>query len=201
MAFYNQFSDSNNFIISFSKNPSMDFCVFAKGYAKAANLLTEHLLEKISFSDYEAYPVVFLYRQALELYLKGFLYQANFISFLKELDDLEIDQKKINKHNLISLVNEFERFCKKLFQCDRELQTFIKKLKQLSLEFQQIDPGSFSYRYPITKDGKASTEKNQLINLISFSNNMQELLVDLESLELMLFEEIDLAKESYKKRI
>ncbi len=70
MAFYNSISNGNNFVISFTQTPQQDFGVFAKGYTRAAFVLAEHLLEKPRFSDYEAYPVVFLYRQAFELYLK-----------------------------------------------------------------------------------------------------------------------------------
>jgi len=74
VAFYDSIDNTSNFVISFTTNPRQDFGVFAKGYFQAASALTEHLLAKQRFSDYEAYPVVFLYRQSFELYLKGLLY-------------------------------------------------------------------------------------------------------------------------------
>ena len=60
MAFYDEFDNLTNFVISFTPNPKGDFGVFAKGYTLAANRLSGLLLEAPRFSDYEAYPVVFL---------------------------------------------------------------------------------------------------------------------------------------------
>jgi len=86
VAFYNSINDTNNFAISFSTNPQQDFGVFAVGYRQAAAILAERLLAKQRFSDYEAYPVVFLYRQSLELYLKGLLYKAAILSAFKQIE-------------------------------------------------------------------------------------------------------------------
>ena len=84
MAFYNTISDASNFVISFTSNPQQDFTIFAKGYAQAAAILATYLLEEQPrFSDYEAYPIVFLYRHAFELYLKGFCYRAILILAFK----------------------------------------------------------------------------------------------------------------------
>ena len=84
MAFYNSNNNKNNFAISFTQNPKQDFGVFAKGYTRAASLLAEQLLDKPHFPDYEAYPVVFLYRHAFELYLKGFYYRAALIAYFQK---------------------------------------------------------------------------------------------------------------------
>ena len=73
------------FVISFSKTPKYGFCIYARGYAYAGSELSKILLSKNSFGDYEAYPVVFLYRHAFELYLKGFYYQASLIANFRVL--------------------------------------------------------------------------------------------------------------------
>ena len=65
MAFYDQFSGPTNVVISFTPHPQGAFRVFAKGYTIAANRMASLLPEAPRFSDYEAYPVVFLYRHAL----------------------------------------------------------------------------------------------------------------------------------------
>ena len=105
MAFYNSISDGNNFVISFTQNPKQDFGVFAKGYTRAASVLAEHILEKPRFADYEAYPLVFLYRQAFELYLKGFYFKAALIFFFK--DSQGVDCQFIYKHWLKPLAEAF----------------------------------------------------------------------------------------------
>jgi hypothetical protein len=71
---FEKFSDSSNFVASFSHPPAKSLAVFARGYARAANRLSEGLLGAPKFADYDAYPVVFLYRHALELSLKHVIY-------------------------------------------------------------------------------------------------------------------------------
>lgn len=62
MPFYDQIRDHTNFSFSFTSSPKYDFGAFVQGYRYAANSLAKQLIEKGRFRDYEAYPVVFLYR-------------------------------------------------------------------------------------------------------------------------------------------
>jgi hypothetical protein len=76
MAFYNE-SNQSSFVISFTNAPRYDFGNFAVGYKFVANLIAEKLMEsEFGFPDYQAYPVVFLYRHAFELHLKNILYKG-----------------------------------------------------------------------------------------------------------------------------
>jgi len=177
MAFYNSISDRNNFTISFTPNPQQDFGVFAKGYTRAATVLAEYLLEKPRFSDYEAYPVVFLYRQAFELYLKGFYYKASLIFFK---DSQKVDCQFINKHRLQPLAMTFEKICKALFPSEREILQLARKVVVFANEFEQIDKYSFGYRYPIDTHGNHSTSRNQIVNLLALHESMKEILGELE---------------------
>ncbi len=108
MPFYDSVHDFSDFAISFRSNSQGDFGVFAKGYRRAASALAERLLERPPFPDYEAYPMVFLYRQALELCLEGFYYKAALITFFK--DKGQIDCQFINRHQLKPLRTRSEGF-------------------------------------------------------------------------------------------
>ena len=196
MAFYNSMSDGNSFVISFTQNPKQDFGVFAKGYARAASILAEHLLEKPRFADYEAYPVVFLYRQAFELYLKGFYFKAGLISFLK--DSQSIDCQFIYKHWLKPLAETFQKICQVLFPSDQALLQLAAKVRTYAVEFEQIDSDSFGYRYPIDKNGSPSTKHHQCVNLLAFHNSMNELLGELEIVDFGLDVEASQAQEIYE---
>lgn len=178
MAFYNSINDINNFAISFSQNPQQDFDVFAKGYTKAASTLAEQLLGRPHFSDYEAYPVVFLYRQAFELYLKGLYYRASLIFFFKDVQ--KVDYCYINTHQLIPLAETLQKICKTLFPLDQTLLELTNKVCDYANEFEQIDKESFGYRYPIDKHGNYSTKPNQIVNLLALHNSMKQLLSELE---------------------
>ena len=181
MAFYNSLSDGNNFVISFTQNPQQDFGIFAKGYTRAASALAEQLLERPRFSDYDAYPVVFLYRQAFELYLKGLYFKASLIFFFK--DSQRIDCQFIYKHRLQPLADTFQKICEALFQSDRTLLQLAQKVLVLAIEFEQIDKDSFGYRYPIDKKGNHSTRPHQVVNLFSLHTTMKELLEELETVD------------------
>jgi hypothetical protein len=178
MAFYNSISDRDNFVISFTQNPQQDFGVFAKGYTQAASILAEHLLEKPRFSDYEAYPVVFLYRQAFELYLKGLYFKASLVFYFKDIQ--KVDCQFIYKHRLQPLADTFQKMCKVLFSDDQALLQLAKKVLVYAVEFEQIDKESFGYRYPIDINGNHSTNCHQVVNLLTLHNTMKELLGELE---------------------
>ena len=196
MAFYNSIDDPNNFVISFTQNPEQDFGTFAKGYTRAAAVLAENLLAMPRFADYEAYPVVFLYRQAFELYLKKMYYRGNLICFFQ--DKQRIDCQFIYKHRLEPLADTFQKICKVLFPFDEELLQLANKVYLHAVEFEQIDRDSYGYRYPIDKKGNPSTQRNQIVNLSAFHNSMYELLSELEVVDFGLDVEALQAQEIYE---
>src|SRR5271154_5716323 len=98
---FNEISDTSNFVISFTNDPMGDFAAFAKGYKRAANRLARSLLRAPRFPDYDAYPVVFLYRHALELSLKHIVYAGAQLAAFRRMDD--INDKLRNDHNLVDL--------------------------------------------------------------------------------------------------
>jgi len=196
MAFYDSIDDKSNFVISFTQNPQQDFGVFAKGYAQAASVLAEQLLEKPHFSDYEAYPVVCLYRQSFELFLKGLYYKASAISFFKS--NQAVDYQFMNKHRLQPLALVFERIIKALFPFEQELLQLARKVRSIADEFEQIDINSFGYRYPIDTQGNYSTRRNQTVNLLALHRSMKELLSELEVVDFGLNVTKSQAQELYE---
>jgi hypothetical protein len=180
--FYNEDNDLSNFSSSFLSNPRNRFGSFAKGYFLAASRLASHLLSsQSSFPDYEAYPVVFLYRHSLELYLKDILYKGNRLSEIADIDDT--NSELYNNHKLSPLAEKASLVLQKKFPIDDDLRLFEKRLIQIASEFQEIDPESFSYRYPIDRKGEHSTSKSQTVNLSAFSTNMNSLLEKMESID------------------
>jgi hypothetical protein len=195
MAFYDQFSDPTNFVISFTPNPQGDFGVFAKGYTLAANRLASLLLEAPRFSDYEAYPVVFLYRHALELSLKHIIYSSVKLAAFKHLDD--VDRGLQNSHDLRRLSRIVEAIVALLFPDDESLRQAIAMVTETCHEFSEIDPRSDGYRYPIDSKGQRSTKRHQVVNLRSFADRMSSVLEDLDTIHFGLNIETDVAQEVY----
>lgn len=196
MAFYDESNDRTNFVVSFTANPTNDFGVFAKGYKLAADRLTNLLLERTRFSDYEAYPIVFLYRHALELALKHIIYTSVTLLAFKSLDNIEGKLK--NTHDLSKLAQTVESLLSLLFPEDDSLRDVIAIVKKTCSEFSDIDPKSDGYRYPIDIKGQRSTKQHQVINLRAFSNRMFSVLENLDTIHFGINIETDKAQDMYE---
>jgi hypothetical protein len=191
MPFYNEVDDPSNFVISWTQEPKNDFAVFAKGYKQAAERLARLLLEATRFSDYEAYPVVFLYRHALELSLKHVIYSSIRLASYRRREGLQ--DKLFNSHDLRTLSHAVSRSLKHLFPYDEQLQEISASVEVICAEFSEIDPDSFGYRYPIDTKGEPSTNKHQLVNLTAFADRLSAILDDLDTIHFGLCMEVDIA--------
>lgn len=196
MAFYTATTAVSNFVISFSKHPRNDFGVFGKGYMHAASKLAEDLLSRPHFGDYDAYPVVFLYRHSLELYLKNVIYRSALLTAFKGLKN--IDRGLILNHKLVPLSQKAAEILRRLFPGDEDLELTVDRMLTLSLEFSDIDSDSYAYRYPINKQGMPSTKPHQRINLKALHQAMKELLEGLEIIDFGLDVETAKARDVWE---
>ena len=172
---------SIGFSLGFTKLPRNDFGVFARGYYRAAQVLTHALLAKSDFPDYEAYPVVFLYRHAFELYLKNIIYKAE--PLLKSHQMNDIDSRLYNHHKLPLLAKPARQILLILFPEDLDLKSIADGLIDVACEFSKIDDSSFVYRYPIRIDGNPAVNETQTINLVDLSSRMNKILNQIEVID------------------
>jgi hypothetical protein len=196
MAFYDRTSDLTNFVISFMPNSMGDFGIFAKGYTLAADRLAGVLLSAPRFSDYEAYPVVFLYRHALELSLKHIIYTSAKLAAFKYLDAVKTGLQ--NTHDLMQLSGTVQAILARLLPRDEMLRQTMGVVMETCHEFSEIDPRSESYRYPIDRKGQRSSKKHQVVNLGAFAERMSSVLEDLDTIRFGLNIETDTAQEVYE---
>lgn len=199
MHFYRRLSDASNFVISWTGNPKDDFGVFAKGYISAADHLAKSLLQRPRFSDYEAYPVVFLYRHALELSLKHIIYRCAELGALREVDSIQSELH--NNHRLPSLMEAAAASLSLLFPGDELLSRIIPVCRQTCLELSEIDPDSFAFRYPMDKKGRYATRTHLTLNLSSFALHMTEVLESLDTVRFGLGGEIGIAEDALSAAI
>ena len=194
MVFYDE-AARKNFVISFTIEPRNDFGVFAQGYAHAASTLAENLLSRARFPDFDAYPVVFLYRHSLELYLKNIIYKAALLMAFKYMDN--IDAELHNTHDLTVLSEKAARILE-LFPSDADLEQLPEEIVMVSSEFSDIDANSFAYRYPIDTSGHPSTRPNQVISLEALYQTMSDLFEKMDTLDFGLQVETSQAQEIYE---
>lgn len=196
MPFYNESNDRTTFSIGFTRDPHQDFAVFAQGYTNAANALAHVLCERGNFPDYDAYPIVFLYRHALELYLKNIIYLTARLAAFREMSGL--DMRLYNSHNLDELCRKATELLRILFPRDQGLKTFVTELDVVCREFSTIDSSSYCYRYPIDTKGNRATAAGQNVSLQSMYKKMASILEDLDSIDFGLDVATNTAQEIYE---
>lgn len=199
MTFFNARNDRSNFVMSWTGDPQNDFSVFARGYGRAANHLANKLLESPHFSDYDAYPVVFLYRHALELALKHIIYRSAKLGRLRDLD--AIKSALHNNHRLQALMAAASASLDLLFPGDSFLANLIPKCRRTCDELSGIDNDSFTFRYPMDTKGRYPTKPHLVLNLGSIAEHMSALLDELDTVQFGLNAEIDLTEDALELAI
>jgi len=146
------------------------------GYKKAADILVKRVNKTAISQDYLIYPIVFLYRQHIELILK------NLIHLGRELYDEGSGYPTHHKINdLWPIVKGYARKTKN--NKDHKEFSFIEHIiKELS----DTDPQSMSFRYAKDKYGEPSNPKISQINIRHFGETINEVSEFLETLEFCL---------------
>lgn len=195
MPFYKNKQNHYNIVSCFSDERSLKYHlgVYAKGYHLAANQLSTNFISKNGYGDYEGYPIVFLYRHSLELYLKNIIQWSKRLHSLREIENSVNDYK--TNHNLVYLNSEAEKALLSLFPQDEQLGIYLVKLKQVIIDFNEIDSDSYSYRYPINKKKKRATKKHQVVNIPALAKTMDEILSELSIISSGLNIETDIEFE------
>lgn len=119
------------------------WCVYADGYKRAADLLVRHL-ETTYDVNTVVYPILFLYRQYIELSLKDMIRDGSFLNyrrarppFVHELENLWKQARDIIKKHLSNIpAGDLDR------------------IESLIGEFSKLDPTSAAFRYPSKEDGE-----------------------------------------------
>jgi len=113
-----------------------------KGYKEAADLMVERSANDRPARDTLVFPIIFNYRQFLELSLK---YQLATYGPTVGIDP------NWETHDLASLWSEFLAMLERYGTEDPDEADPV--VGEIILEFAKIDPRSYSYRYPVDRKG------------------------------------------------
>lgn len=157
------------------------------GYRHAADLLVRDIDEKANFQDILVYPIIFLYRQYLELLLKDLIRLSRIL-----LKQSESHPYHHNLHNLWLLAEEL------LFKLwpNEEAPEF-DFIDNIIFEFYDADPNSFSFRYEKDRKGKRNVSTIKHINVRHFSEIINKAGDILESVQASLENRIDLQSDNF----
>jgi len=146
---------------------SLDYCrteeklsIYAEGYKEAGDIVSKWVNDNKILQDSLVYPIVFLYRQYIELVLKDIIGSMNKIEKGKyefptknhNINELWKDVKTLLKNNDIKMASE------DLLNVDNIL-----------MQFSDHDPSSETFRYPFYTDGSPIKINLQNINIRNLS--------------------------------
>lgn len=188
-----------NVVLNFMRFPKGELAAYGRSYHEAAQQLVKHIAST-HYRDPDACPIVFLYRHAVELYLKAIIHWGN---NLLQLNGTPIVPHRniFTEHRLRVLLKSVKpilRFQKSLsnwgdshFRCFRDAEKVIEELEE-------FDPGSCSFRYPIDTTGKKATLPHHfLFNVIAFGERFDHLITILDGISTMVYEEFQAQAEAY----
>jgi len=171
--------------------PIEKFDIYAQAFHLAAKKLAKGLSEE-ELRDIYACPVVYLYRHALELWLKKILFTGSIILRLEGQDAESVREILNQKHNLQTLWRKIYFLFKKVgWDWDTELKNYEKFIH----DFSEADTKSFSFRYPVTLDEGSSLPMNFSFDLRSFCTHMDKFLERLDQIDCGLAGELDQMSE------
>jgi hypothetical protein len=128
---------------------------YALGYKEAADRLVAQLVEEQRYQDLLVYPIVFLYRQYLELAIKGLIRQGQML--------LDVPVKLPTSHRIDQLWVECSKLLERVSPGDSIEEQ--RHIGRLLCEFSNVDPTSTAFRYPVDTAGNRSIPGVRHINL------------------------------------
>jgi hypothetical protein len=129
---------------------------YAEGYKRAADLLVQQVIDTGREQDFLVYPIVFLYRQALEVAIKHVLVKG--YQLLDQDERLPLRPE----HRLVPLWRDCREILEQVWP--KGPKEDLDAVGEVMRQFQEKDPASTSFRYPTDLAG-APTLQNGHINL------------------------------------
>lgn len=164
------------------------FFLFSEGYKTAAKKLFEQLDGNAYDANILVYPLIFLNRQFLELRLKELITGLNFT--------ISHEYKFSNGHDLKQIWDTYKSLAIQIVGNNIPDKEMLQNVENLIIEFNAIDPKSFSFRYPVdtSKDRNPSLSITN-IDLLNFMTTMKKLYNFFDTQSDMVFHLIDLTEE------
>jgi hypothetical protein len=148
-------------MLNWSRDPIGDLERIAEGYQLVAHDRIEILKSAGRLypgDEIQAYPIVFLYRQAFELSLKAIVFAGAVL--LRDLDEEPMAIGQVMKHDLMPLFREVSKIFDHWTDGDERVWDFNhpelrtrSNFERIVREFDEVDKGSYTFRYSVKTDG------------------------------------------------
>lgn len=172
---------------------SDNWSLYARGYKVAADRLVEHIGSRHRDQDTLVYPILFLYRQYIELRLKHLSRDA-----AKILDSKYSIPKT---HKLDQLWNELLKLIRSIEKQFGSMgdDTPVKTAGMVIKKIVEIDGGSFAFRYPVDTSNQPSIPHDvKYINVRHYKEQIEEVSSLLEGMDVIIGQLEDMKNEYLK---
>lgn len=167
------------------------WCIYADGFKRAADLLVENVKTTYDINTV-IFPILFLYRQYVELSLKEIIGYGQYLS--------EHEEVRQGGHNLKNLWAASRSYIQKYYK--EITKEDLAQAESLISELHKLDPTSEASRYPVVKQKSAGIWRtasfsydDKLINLDKLADKMRKLACFLDKISNYLSVCEDLKRE------
>ena len=157
----------HNACVNYMNDP---WYLYAMGYKAAADILINNIKDTQTHQDMLLYPIVYLYRQYIELMLKIFIRDSQRL--------LDKSFKTKPSHGLKKLWEKARPLIEEIYH--EEDITPLLEAELVIIEFESMDPYATAFRYPEDNNGKKSLPDIKLINIAQFEERLENLIDLLE---------------------
>lgn len=147
-----------------TQSPRSRLAIMMRGYKVAADVLVERATASRGDRDFLVFPIIFNYRQFIELELK----------YILATYGPSVGVPAVwNSHGLAALWMKVQE----VFEAYDGLETDNANaaVSALIAEFDQVDPGSFTYRYPVDTKGRPMDVAFEHVDLAALADVMEGL--------------------------
>jgi len=166
------------------------FFLYSDSYKEAASKLFEQIDGDVYYTNILVYPLVFLSRHFLELRLKELISGLNYAV---------TGQFNFPKgHKLLNLWCEYKRLVIAAGEGYGPEKIHLENTEKLIIEFDSVDPGSMSFRYPVDAEKKPSLAITNL-DLENFRLTMGKLFRFFDMQSEAVFHLVDLTQDFFNE--
>ena len=137
---------------------------YTEGYKRAGDLLVQHVCDNLRDQDFLIFPIVFSYRQAIEVSLKHSIWLG--CKLLDKPNSLKLH------HRLLDLWKDCRSIIEEVWK--GEPSDKLDAIGNILRQFEERDPTSTVFRYPVTREGRPSIPSNGRIDIQQFSEIASE---------------------------
>lgn len=172
-------------LIAMPQSGEAGWPLYLQGYRMAAGLIRDEILKTKADQDFYLYPLVFLYRQLIELHLKLV------VDLGRQLQGGR--GRPMKTHSLVALWGVASQHIRRTWPND---DTDTRALQADLAEFDALDAGSYAFRYPVgTGQDPALPPELTRFNVRTFAERAGEIGDYLESVSEGLWVYRDSARE------